>query len=192
MRLCRVLVVSGVVRPPCAELLMVAEAIDEMITQYLMALRSVAVVGQWEAPQHGFALSLPLIRNVEAVTVMARSDDVLVTAAWPNARVTFELSARIIWMLAPDDSYKAECRRLAFLEEYEDTERKIAREVSADVGRHTKVAIEIRDFQERVISALPSGYAAEKSRTSETCSRLSAPRRCIAFIEKAHSMYTAA
>lgn len=151
---------SGLIRPPCAELLRVAEAIDQMIDQYVAALRSVADAGRWEAPLEGFAAGWLLIRNVEAVIVMARYDEVLVTAAWSNARIAFELSARIIWMLKPDDPYEVECRWLAFLEENEITERRMAREVNADADFHSRRAEGIRDFRERVISALPSGYQA--------------------------------
>lgn len=37
-----------IVRPPCAEVLKVAEVIDQMIARYRVALRS-AAIGQWEA-----------------------------------------------------------------------------------------------------------------------------------------------
>src|SRR5262249_6509215 len=119
-------------------------------------------VGRWEAPQEGVASGWLLMRNVEAVTGMARRDEVLATAAWSNARVAFELSARIIWMLQPADRYKAECRWLAFLEEYERSERKIAREVSANADHHAKRAEEIQGVREGIISKLPSGYHAER------------------------------
>lgn len=119
---------SGAVHAPCAALLGVAEAIEQMITQYCVALRSVAAVGKWEAPQEGLALGWLLIRNVEAVILMARHDEVLVTASWPNSRAAFELSARIIWMLQPDDRYAAECRWLALLGDWEKTERKLVEE----------------------------------------------------------------
>ena len=46
----------------------------------------------------------------------------MATAAWSNARVAFELSVRIIWMLQPTDRYEAECRWLAFLKEHEQAE----------------------------------------------------------------------
>jgi hypothetical protein len=149
---------TDVVRPPCAELLKVAQAIDQMIAQYRMALRSVAAIGEWEAPQEGFTLGWLLIRNVEAVILMARHNEVLVTAAWSNTRTAFELSARIIWMLQPDDRYEAECRWLAFLGEWESTEQKLVQEVPEHADLHTTRAQAIRDFREGVICGLPSGY----------------------------------
>jgi hypothetical protein len=148
----------GVVRPPCGELLRIADILDQVIAQYLTALRSAAAVGRWEAPQEGFALASLLIRNVEAVIGMARNDEVLVTAAWSNARVSFELSARIVWMLQPDDRYEAECRWLAFLSEYETVERRFAREIPHDADRHVRRAETIGSLREKVISVLPSGY----------------------------------
>jgi hypothetical protein len=91
------------------------DAIDQMIDQYLMALRS-AEAGQWEAAREGGVLGLLLIRNVQAVVTLARHDEIMATAAWSNARVAFEHSVRITWMLYPADRYEAECRWLAFLE----------------------------------------------------------------------------
>jgi hypothetical protein len=129
-----------------------------MIARYRMALRSVVTVGPWEAPQEGFALGWLLVRNVQAVIQMARHDEVLVTAAWANARVAFELSARIVWMLQPGDRYEAECRWLAFLGEWEDAELKLAREVPDYAGHHSEVAETIRVFREGVTSKLPTGY----------------------------------
>jgi Family of unknown function (DUF5677) len=149
---------TDVVRPPCAELLRVVQAIDQMIAQYRVALRSVAAVGEWEAPQEGFTMGWLLIRNVEAVILMARHDEILVTAAWSNARTAFEISARIIWMLQPDDRYEAECRWLALLDEWESIERKLVREVPERAEFHTARAQAVRDFREGVIRALPSDY----------------------------------
>lgn len=147
-----------IVRPPPAELLRMADAIDQMIDQYLVALRS-AEAGQWEAPREGYALGWLLIRNIQAVTTLARHDEIMATAAWSNARVAFEHSVRIVWMLHPADRYEAECRWLAFLGEYETVERKIVREASVDdIDLHNQKAEAIRHFREGVISALPSGY----------------------------------
>jgi hypothetical protein len=148
----------GSVRPPGAELVRVAEVIDQMVAEYVGALRSVAVIGRWEAPQEGIALSWLLIRNVDAVTELARLDEVFVTAAWSNTRVAFELATRIIWMLHPGDRYEAECRWLSLLGEYEEIERKLAREVPSNADRHNEKADAIGNFRERVILALPSGY----------------------------------
>jgi hypothetical protein len=137
---------------------MVAEVIDQMVAEYVAALRRAAVIGRWEAPQEGIALGWLLIRNVDAVTELARRDEVFVTAAWSNTRVAFELATRIIWMLRPGDRYEAECRWLSLLGEYEEIERKLSREVPSYADRHNEKADAIGNFRERVISALPSGY----------------------------------
>jgi hypothetical protein len=138
-----------------------AEAIDEMIDQYLGALQSVEA-GQWEAPKEGYVLGWLMIRNIQAVLVLARQDEIMATAAWSNARAAFELSVRIIWMLYPADRYEAECRWLAYLEEYERSERRIGRESSSDGGQQNQRAEAIRRFREGVTSALPSDYAPAK------------------------------
>ena len=152
---------TEVLHPPCPELLRVAETIEKMIARYLLALRG-ATAGRWEAPQEAFALGWLLIRNVQATVMMARHDEALVTAAWANARVAFELSARIIWMLQPGDRYEAECRWLGFLGEWEQTERQLAREVADRAEFHNGRAEQIQEFREGVTLALPRGYRPAK------------------------------
>lgn len=147
----------AVIHPPSAALVNMAETIDEMINQYLVALRS-AEAGQWEAPKEGYVLGWLLIRNIQAVLTLARQDEIMATAAWSNARVAFELGIRIIWMLHPTDRYEAECRWLAYLEEYERAERRIACESSSASGQQNKRAEAIRNFREGVTAALPGGY----------------------------------
>ena len=149
---------SGTVRQPSTELLRVAGVIEKMIDEYRRALRSVAVVGRWEAPQESLALGWLLIRNVEAVAELARRDEVLVTAAWSNTRVAFELSTRIMWILQPADRYEAECRRLSLLGEYQEIEQKLAREVPSQSDLHIRKAEAIKTFREGVMAALPDGY----------------------------------
>lgn len=184
---------SGVVRPPCAELLRVAEVIDEVVADYFVALRNAADVGRWEAPQEGFALGWLLIRNIEAVTGMARYDEVLVTAAWSNTRVAFEISARIIWILHPADRFDAECRWLTLLGGYEETERKLAREVPEQADRHSERADAIRSFREGVIAKLPNGYQPKKGLPSFRDLLVALDnRKCIRFIRKVQSTCTGA
>jgi hypothetical protein len=138
-----------------------AEAIDDMIDQYRTALRS-AEFNQWEAPREGYVLGWLLVRNIQAVIALARQDEIMATAAWSNARVSFELSVRIIWMLQPTDRYEAECRWLAFLKEHEQAELRIARESSADAGERSRAAEAIRNFREGITAALPNGYRSAK------------------------------
>lgn len=149
---------SGTVRQPSAEVLRVAGVIEKMIDEYRRALRSVAGMGRWEAPQESLALGWLLIRNVEAVAELARRDEALVTAAWSNTRVAFELSTRIMWILQPSDRHEAECRWLSLLGEYEEIERKLAREVPSQSDLHNRKAEAIKKFREGVKAALPGGY----------------------------------
>lgn len=148
----------GSVRPPSAELVRVAEVIEQLVSEYVRALRRVAVLGRWEAPREGLALGWLLIRSIEAAAELARRDEAFVTAAWSNTRVAFELATRIIWMLQPADRYGAECRWLSLLGEYEEIERKLAREAPSYADRHNEKADAIASFREGVIAALPSGY----------------------------------
>lgn len=183
---------SQIVRPPSAQLIGVADFIDQAIEKYCSALRQVKSIGHWEAPQEGIALGWLLIRNTEAVILMARSDEVLVTAAWANSRVTFELSARIIWMLQHDDHYAAECRWLAFLLEWEKTEKALARDLPDRADFHNERATAIGNFREGVTKALPSGYrAAAMPNFRDLLTALDNPEM-YRFTEKVHSTCTAA
>lgn len=146
-----------VIHPPSAALLNMAESIDEMIDQYLIALRN-AEADQWEAPKESYVLGWLMIRNIQAVLTLARQDEIMATAAWSNARAAFEVGVRIIWMLYPADRYEAECRWLSYLEEYGRAERRIGRESSSDAGQQNQRAEAIRSFREGVTAALPSGY----------------------------------
>lgn len=81
---------------------------------------------KWEAPREAWAMSNLLIRNIEAVLLMARTDEVMVSAAWANARCAFEQAVRIIWLLKPTDRYASEGRWLGFLAEAERFRRLVA------------------------------------------------------------------
>ena len=163
-----------------------------MIAEYVRALRNVAVMGRWEAPQEGLALGWLLIRNVEAAVELARRDEVLVTAAWSNARVALELATRIIWMLHPADRYEAECRWLSLLGEYEEIERRLAREVPSYADRQNEKADIIRNFREGIIAALPSGYWVQrKPNFLNMLEALDTPEM-YQFTGRARSLFTAA
>src|SRR5688572_23508354 len=86
-----------IVKPPCAEIVRVSDLLDAAVGDFLRSCRDLDVSGVWEAPLEGFSLAKLCIRNVEAIAVLARTDEVLAPAGWANARNAFEVAARILW-----------------------------------------------------------------------------------------------
>jgi hypothetical protein len=155
----------NIVRLPRPELVLVADLLDHAVSFYLEAYhqRMDKVDARWEAPILGFSLVMLCVRNVEAVALLARHDEVLVTAAWANARNAFELAVRVQWLLYPDDRFEAEMRWIAFLHEYERFfERTSGRPLEdcneALRSHRAEIGASIRTFREGVQFAVPTGY----------------------------------
>lgn len=152
----------NIARPPRPELRKVAGLLDEAVEAYAAARTGIEVEGGWEAPLEAFALSGLCVRNVEAVAVLAKTDEVLAPAAWANARNAFEIAVRVIWLLYPDDRFEAEMRWIALLQEYERFHTRMTNvpETAVDSGRrHLDLANRIREFRLGVEERIPPGYA---------------------------------
>ncbi|MFI9781083.1 DUF5677 domain-containing protein [Streptomyces sp. NPDC051956] len=149
-------------QPPRREILQLADCLDRGIGMFLKA--RLIPSGQWEAPLEARALSNFMVRNIEAVLVMARTDEVMLPAAWVNARVVFEHAVRILWLLDPDDPMARECRWLGFLADAERSHRLVAEETKGTPGSdvYCKNAQAMREFREGVTAVLPDGYSPQK------------------------------
>ncbi|MFJ2109799.1 hypothetical protein ACIOHH_35115 [Streptomyces microflavus] len=101
------------IRPPSPELLHLADTLDDAIAKILDARSGLVGANKWEAPREAWAVSNLLVRNIEAVLLLARTAEVMVSAAWTNARCAFEQAVRIIWLLQPADRYTSEGRWLS-------------------------------------------------------------------------------
>ncbi|MFD9744727.1 DUF5677 domain-containing protein [[Kitasatospora] papulosa] len=157
----------SIIRPPSAELLYLADTLDDAIAKILDARSGLVGANKWEAPREAWAMSNLLIRNIEAVLLMARTDEVMVSAAWTNARCAFEQAARIIWLLQPTDRYTSESRWLGFMAEAERFHRLVAEAAEKEPElpsstAHREIEQVIRDFREQVTAVLPAGYAPQK------------------------------
>jgi hypothetical protein len=101
------------------------------------------------------------VRNIEAANVLARHDEILVSAAWANARNVFDAATRILWLLTPSDRFESEARWIALLNEYERFHKRMAALddlPSGEAKRHLVVARQIGDFRDGVVAALPAQY----------------------------------
>ncbi|MYS05793.1 hypothetical protein GTW71_04920 [Streptomyces sp. SID6041] len=168
--------VVDIVRSPRAELVQLADTLDDCVGRFLQARQRTEAGSHWEAPREGWALSNLMIRNVEAVLLMARTDEVMVSAAWANARCAFEQAVRIIWLLNAADPYISECRWLGLLEDTERFHRLMAESSERDPSlpdstMHHEREGKTRLFREGVIAALPPGYSPEKPPSFESMLR---------------------
>jgi hypothetical protein len=102
---------SEIVRAPRPELIAVADILDRAVNTFVDACRESGpyLPGTWEAPIQAWAMRIVMVRNIEAVTTMARHDEVMATAAWSNSRAAFENAIRICWLLYPGDRLRARC-----------------------------------------------------------------------------------
>jgi hypothetical protein len=149
-------------------LVRLADTLDACIGRFLQAREGLLGTNGWEAaPREGWALSNLMVRNVEAVLLMARTDEVMVSAAWTNARCAFEQAVRIAWMLYAADPYTNECRWLGFLADAERFHRLVADAADMDPDppnstAHRELEHVMRTFREGVTARLPDGYEPEK------------------------------
>lgn len=147
-------------RPPRPELRSVADLLDESVQVYFTT-RSGLPLGEWEAPIEGLSLTGVCIRNIKAAAILARDDELLAPAVWPNARNAFELATRVIWLLHPSDRFDSEVRWLALLQEYERFHERMASEplTSVETGmNYVAIARQVRAFRLGVEARLPHGY----------------------------------
>ncbi|MFI0716456.1 hypothetical protein ACH4SK_38870 [Streptomyces inhibens] len=114
-----------------------------------------------------------MVRNIEAVLLMARTDEVLVPAAWVNARAVFEHAVRILWLLDPEDPMARECRWLGMLADTERSHRLVADGSQGYPGwdGHRATAESIRTFRDGGIARLPDGYRPQKPPSFEAMLR---------------------
>lgn len=142
---------------PRPELVAVADALDQAVMKYLAMERPTTVTMQ--SPVAGLVMSWIVARNIQAVALLARTDELLFPAVWPNARAAFEIGLRIIWILFPGDPFECELRLLPVLDEYARyNERMEARKPEFAIpGRHAETANGVRATLEALRARIPKG-----------------------------------
>ena len=148
--------------PPTPRVLWVAKMIEDAVKQFLLARRTVPPLDRFEADVEAMKLFNMVVRNIEAITELAKVDLVLLPSANVLARVVFEIAIKATWMITPNDPFEREVRWLAHLQEEERIQERLARKVvpfGGDPTHFNKHRDQLRNFRTGVVSALPPGYA---------------------------------
>ncbi len=153
---------SNVVIPPTAEILHIVDSVERAIGQFLGARETIPPLGKFESDVEALLLFNLVIRDIEAILTLARTDLVLLPSANVLARAVFEIALKAAWIVQPDDPFDREVRWLSHLAEEERLHKAVSESVAKSGGnpaafkqRHA----EIRDFRTGVARALPAGYS---------------------------------
>src|SRR5437879_3921364 len=152
---------SNIVLPPTPTILQIASILDRTISQFLKTCRTVPPLGKFESEVEAMKLLNLVVRNIEAITELAKIDLVLVPSANVLARAVFEVAVKAAWMVTPSDPFEREVRWLAHLEEEARMHERIAGKVARFGGNPTYFENQrdsIRSFRTGVVGLLPAGY----------------------------------
>jgi hypothetical protein len=148
--------------PPTPGILRMADLIEQAIGRFLEARDTIPPLGKFESDDEAILLFNLVIRDIEAILTLARTDLVLLPAANVLARAVFESALKAAWIVQPDDPFDREVRWLAHLAEEERMLKAIG-EVAAkrggDPASFEEQHRQIRDFRMGVARALPTGYS---------------------------------
>jgi hypothetical protein len=150
---------STVAVKPTKAIVEAANLIYEAIGRYIGTGIALRGHGKYESHIEARVLFVQVIRHVEAITELAKIDLVLLPAALVLSRASFETTARILWMLQPDDVFDREARFLAHLAGEEGHWLRAAAlfsEFGRDVKPFESESETIRQFRTGVETLLPS------------------------------------
>lgn len=153
---------SHIVMPPTPEIVQVADLIDHAISRFLEARDTIPPLGRYESEDEVVLLFNLVIRDIEAIMTLARTDLILLPAANVIARAVFEIALKAAWIVQPEDPFHREVRWLAHLAEEERMHKAISGSVAKHGGdpSYFKQRYEqIRDFRTGVARLLPAGYS---------------------------------
>lgn len=156
-------VIATVLKPPPPALLRACDVLDSVVGSVAAAIsKTRADFGRLEAAVEASILLRLLVRHIEGVIVLARTDLVLLPAAMALTRAAFETGVRVRWLLFPEREFDREARWLVHLEEEERLWRRmaeLAERTGAEVEAYRRVEAEIRMFRLAVRERLPAGTA---------------------------------
>ncbi len=147
--------------PPTAAIRAAADALDGVIMRFSAGCSTIPSMGAWEAIDEAHVMLALVIRNIEAVTMLARHDLVLLPGAMVMARAAFETGITVRWMLQPEDPYEREMRWLRMCAKreafYSDTATFLS-SIGRDNTFFAGMADTLHRFHGAVAAALPSKY----------------------------------
>jgi hypothetical protein len=88
-------------------------------------------VGKFESDVEALLLFNLVIRDIEAILTLARTDLVLLPSANVLARAVFEIALKAAWIVQPDDPFDREVRWLAHLAEEERLHKALSESVAS-------------------------------------------------------------
>jgi hypothetical protein len=147
---------------PTPEILHIADSIDRAIGQFLGASKTIPPLGKFESDVESLLLFNLVVRDIEAILALARTDLVLLPSAYVLARAVFEIALKAAWIVQPDDPFDREVRWLAHLAEEERLHKAVSESVAKSGGNPVmfkQLHAEIRNFRTGVARALPAGYS---------------------------------
>jgi hypothetical protein len=147
-----------VVIPPTAGILESARLLGSAVYRFIKAIKTCEPIGRYEWQVESRLLVLILMRGVEAICELARSDLCLLHGAVCISRQCLELAARILWMLQPTEPFDREARFLAHLASEESSclrEAKILGDGSPEAQWLLDRASAFQTFRKGVENLLP-------------------------------------
>ena len=148
--------------PPTPGILRMADVIEQAIGRFFEARDTIPPLGKFESDDEAILLFNLVIRDIEAILTLARTDLVLLPAANVLARAVFEIALKAAWIVQPDDPFDREVRWLAHLAE----EERMLKAIGESAARHggnpasfEQQHRQLRDFRMGVARVLPPGYS---------------------------------
>lgn len=153
--------VTSVMRQPDEVVLTACDKLDKAVGSIIRATSERRPdFGRWEAPVEAAILLGLLIRHLEGVIALARSDLFLLPAAMALSRSAFETGVRVRWLLLPKRDFDREARWLIHLEEEHRLWKRmsdLAQRTGLSVSAYEERARSISAFRSAVLDALPAG-----------------------------------
>ncbi len=148
------------VRPPSRFLLSACDEMDSVVQIFIDQRKKLSPT-PYEADAEALLLFNLVIRHVEGVVALARSDEVLVAPALVAARAAFETSVKAAWLVDDADPFTREARWLIHLKEEERVHERIAARLTEDSDREKRTtrAATLRAFRLKVASRMPPHVA---------------------------------
>jgi hypothetical protein len=156
-----------IVLSPSPGLVEAAHVLEATVTAFLETRdKTVTSWGKYESETEALKLYYLVVRTCEGISLIARTDMVLLPAAFALARTAFEIGTRILWLLHPSQPFEREVRWLALMREDEDFRRRAAEicvQHGADPSSHETLLRVLAEFRESVAQLLPPGHSQLKA-----------------------------
>lgn len=147
---------------PTPQVLRACRLIDDSIPGLVSAIGF--PTGTWEAEVEARLLLNVVVRNVESIVMLGRSDLVLLPSAWVLSRAALEASTLLRWVIAPTSEFEREARFLVHLRSEEQFLGSVVAE-RRGAGASTEKAEDwresLREFRNGVIAQLPDDLRAK-------------------------------